>query len=82
MFIIETDILLLIELKIYLNNLERGFFFIRKDYHLVVYIFMWLGHLGSNQGISESEADALPLGYTPIIQRGELRPLQELLLEG
>ena len=40
---------------------------------------MWLGYLGSNQGMSESEADALPLGYTPIIQRGELQRLQELL---
>ena len=43
---------------------------------------MWLGYLGSNQGMSESEADALPLGYTPIIQQGELQPLQELLLGG
>ena len=29
------------------------------------FIMFWLGYLGSNQGMSESEADALPLGYTP-----------------
>ena len=30
------------------------------------FLYAWLGYLGSNQGMSGSEPDALPLGYTPI----------------
>ena len=29
-------------------------------------LMFWLGRLGSDQRISDSESDALPLGYTPI----------------
>lgn len=31
-------------------------------------IDFWLGYLGSNQEMSDSESDALPFGYTPIIK--------------
>lgn len=35
----------------------------------------WLGHLGSNQGISESKSDALPLGYAPkMVGEGGFEP--------
>ena len=72
MFITETDISWLTEKKTYSNKMKT---------HLEgCVIFFWLGYLGSNQGMSESEADALPLGYTPINQQVLLRLHQELLL--
>ena len=34
----------------------------------IVFFILWLGKLDSNQRISGSESDALPLGYYPILK--------------
>ena len=68
-------ILLLIEKKTYLSK-------IKPSICLEGFFYFWLGYLGSNQGMSGSEPDALPLGYTPISLRVLLRQHLELLLGG
>ena len=77
MFITVTAISWSTAKKTYLNKIFK---IKKRTIERMCDFFMWLGYLGSNQGMSESEADALPLGYTPIIPLNGLQQHPGLLL--
>ena len=80
MFIIVAVISFVIEKKTYLNSKAFGSFSLLKKRPIRThYLFGW-GTWIRTRELSESEADALPLGDTPISRRDELQRHQGLLL--